>query len=171
MFHPFFPWSSFLNYFDSLAVGCITAILLARNVSQVSAAMNRSKWKSILSGVALVLIPYVFGKLFPTAISIAALSPIFQATGFAILILQSILSPQFFKPLNWSVMRNLGILSYSVYIWQMIFCSDPHNFGWPRVWFMSFPGWLLAALLAAMLSYHCLEKPLMRLRARFRKAD
>jgi peptidoglycan/LPS O-acetylase OafA/YrhL len=53
----------------------------------------------------------------------------------------------------------------------MIFCSDPQNFGWSHVWFMSFPGWLLAALLAAVLSYHCLEKPLMRLRARFRKAD
>jgi peptidoglycan/LPS O-acetylase OafA/YrhL len=36
---------------------------------------------------------------------------------------------------------------------------------------MSFPGWLLAAFLAATLSYHGLEKPLMRLRARFRKAD
>jgi peptidoglycan/LPS O-acetylase OafA/YrhL len=110
-------------------------------------------------------------KLFPAAISIAALSPIFQATGFAILILQSILSPQFFKPLNWPVVRNLGVLSYSIYIWQMIFCSDPQNFGWPRVWFMSFPGWLLAAILAAILSYHGLEKPLTRLRARFRKAD
>jgi peptidoglycan/LPS O-acetylase OafA/YrhL len=85
--------------------------------------------------------------------------------------LQSIFSPQLFKPLNWPVIRNLGILSYSIYIWQMVFCSDPQNFGWPHVWFMSFPGWLLAALLAATLSYHGLEKPLMRLRARFRKAD
>src|SRR5476651_1781217 len=171
VFHPFFPWSSFLNYFDSLAVGCIAAILLARSAPQISAVLNRSKWKSILSGVTLVLIPYILNKLFPIAISIAALSPVFQAAGFAILLLQSILSPQFFKPLNWPVIRNLGVLSYSIYIWQMIFCSDPQNFGWSHVWFMSFPGWLLAAFLAATLSYHCLEKPLMRLRARFRKAD
>jgi peptidoglycan/LPS O-acetylase OafA/YrhL len=171
VFHPFFPWSSFLNYFDSLAVGCITAIILIRNAPQVSAVLSRSKRKSILSAVALVLIPYILGKLFPAAIFIAAISPIFQATGFAILLLQSILSPQLFKPLNWPFIRNLGVLSYSIYIWQMIFCSDPQNFGWSQVWFMSFPGWLLAALLAATLSYHCLEKPLMRLRALFRKAD
>jgi peptidoglycan/LPS O-acetylase OafA/YrhL len=171
IFHRLFPWSSFLNYFDSLAVGCITAILLTQNKPQLSAVLNRSKWNSILLGLALVLFPYILGKMFPTAISIAALSPVFQAAGFAILILQSILSPQCFKPLNWAVVRNLGILSYSIYIWQMIFCSDPQNFGWLHVWFMSFPGWLLAALLAALLSYHGLEKPLMRLRARFRKAD
>jgi peptidoglycan/LPS O-acetylase OafA/YrhL len=122
-------------------------------------------------GLALVLLPYILGKLFPAAISIAAMLPTFQATGFSMLILQSILSPQLFKPLNWAVVRNLGVLSYSIYIWQMLFCSDPQQFGWPHVWFMSFPGWLLAALLAALVSYHGLEKPLMRLRARFRKAD
>jgi len=171
VFHPFFPWSSFLNYFDSLAVGCITAILLARNAPQVSAVLSRLKWKCMLFGVALVSIPFILGKLFPTTIFIAALSPFFQATGFAILLLQSISSPQYFKLLNWPVIRSLGILSYSIYIWQMIFCSDPQDFGWKHVWFMSFPGWLLAALLAAVLSYYGLEKPLMRLRARFRKAD
>jgi peptidoglycan/LPS O-acetylase OafA/YrhL len=125
----------------------------------------------MLFGVALVSIPFILGKLFPTTIFIAALSPFFQATGFAILLLQSISSPQYFKLLNWPVIRSLGILSYSIYIWQMIFCSDPQDFGWKHVWFMSFPGWLLAALLAAVLSYYGLEKPLMRLRARFRKAD
>lgn len=171
VFHLFFPWSSFLNYFDSLAVGCITAILLARSEPQISTALNRLKCTSILLGVTLVLVPYILGKWFSTAISIAALLPVFQAVGFALLLLQSIFSPQLFKPLNWPVIRNLGILSYSIYIWQMVFCSDPQNFGWPHVWFMSFPGWLLAALLAATLSYHGLEKPLMRLRARFRKAD
>jgi peptidoglycan/LPS O-acetylase OafA/YrhL len=170
-FHALFTWSSFLNYFDSLAVGCLTAILLTRNEPQISALLNQSKWKSILPGLALVLIPYILNKLFPDKIFISSLEPIFQAVGFVILLLQSILSPQFFKPLNWPVIKNLGILSYSIYIWQMIFCSDPQNFGWSHVWFMSFPGWLLAALLAATLSYHGLEKPLMKLRARFRKAD
>jgi peptidoglycan/LPS O-acetylase OafA/YrhL len=170
-FHMLFPWSSFLNYFDSLAVGCIAALLLAQYTSRISALLNRSKWNSLLLGLALVLLPYILGKLFPAAISIAAMLPTFQATGFSMLILQSILSPQLFKPLNWAVVRNLGVLSYSIYIWQMLFCSDPQQFGWPHVWFMSFPGWLLAALLAALVSYHGLEKPLMRLRARFRKAD
>jgi peptidoglycan/LPS O-acetylase OafA/YrhL len=171
VFHALFPWSSFLNYFDSLAVGCLTAILLARNEPQISAVLNRSKWKNILLGLALVLIPYILGKKIPDAISMSAVSPVFQAAGFAILLLQSISSPQCFKPLNWPAIRNLGVLSYSIYIWQMIFCSDSQNFGLPHVWFMSFPGWLLATLLAAALSFYGLEKPLMKLRARFRKAD
>src|SRR6202044_3275928 len=100
-----------------------------------------------------------------------ALGDTFQSVGFAILLLHSVRSPQLFKPLNWPVIRNLGILSYSIYIWQMLFCSNPKTFGWPNFWFMSFPGWLLAALLVASLSYYGLEKPLMGLRARFRKPD
>jgi peptidoglycan/LPS O-acetylase OafA/YrhL len=171
VFHNLFPWSSFFNYFDSLAVGCLTAILLARNGPQISTVLNRSKWPGILSGLALVFIPYILNRLFPAGIFMAALFPVFQAAGLAILLLQSILTPQLFQPLNWPVVKYLGVLSYSIYIWQMIFCSNPQNFGWSHVWFMSFPGWLLGALLAAVLSYHGLEKPLMRLRARFRKAD
>ena len=170
IFHPFLQGYSFLNYFDSLAVGCITAILLTKHEPQISSVLNKLNLKASFGGLVLILIPYVLSKLWLVGIFTVPLGPTFQAIGFTILLLQSILSPQFFKPLNWPIIRNMGILSYSIYIWQMIFCSNPQNFGFSKHWFMSWPGWLLAACLVATLSYYGLEKPLMGLRARFRKA-
>jgi peptidoglycan/LPS O-acetylase OafA/YrhL len=52
-----------------------------------------------------------------------------------------------------------------------MFLCNPQNFGFSRFWFMTFPGALLAAISVAALSYYGLEKPLMGLRARFRKPD
>lgn len=93
-----------------------------------------------------------------------------QAIGFAILLLQSILFPQIFKPLNWPAVKTLGVLSYSIYIWQQLFWQNPESFGFQKVWFMTFPGWFLTTGLVAVFSYYGLEKPLMGLRAYFRKA-
>jgi len=55
----FFPPGSFLNYFDSLAVGCITAILLTRYEAQISEILNKLKWESIFLGLILVLGPFI----------------------------------------------------------------------------------------------------------------
>jgi peptidoglycan/LPS O-acetylase OafA/YrhL len=37
-----------------------------------------------------------------------------------------------------------------------------------RAWWMSFPAWLVAAFITACLSYFGFEKPLLKLRRRFR---
>jgi peptidoglycan/LPS O-acetylase OafA/YrhL len=67
-------------------------------------------------------------------------------------------------------MVHLGVLSYSTYIWQQIFClTDASIFGMKEGWWASFPVWILMALLAAHVSYYLMEKPLLGLRARFRK--
>lgn len=168
---PLFNDFSFLVNFDSLAVGCIAAIFLIRNESQVSAALKRYLWESICLALFLVLVPYVCYRLFLFGIFMVPLGNTLQAVGFAILLLQSILSPQYFEPLNWPVIKTVGILSYSIYIWQQIFMTPPYTFGFSNLWFMSFPGWLLAACSVAALSYYGLEKPLTGLRAYFRKPD
>jgi peptidoglycan/LPS O-acetylase OafA/YrhL len=168
---PFFQDFSFLNNFDSLAVGCIVAILLARQDLQISAMLNRAKGRSIMAGLVLILVPYILGKLSLAEMVLVPLGNTCQAFGFAILLWHSILSPRLFQPLNWPVIKGLGVLSYSIYIWQQIFLCNPQNFGLSRFWFMRFPGALLAAILVAMLSYYGLERPLMGLRARFRKAE
>ena len=92
----------------------------------------------------------------------------FQTIGFTLLLILSIFSPRYFKPLNWRIVRQVGVLSYSIYIWQMLFCTPPQAYGLERAWFLSFYGWWWAVLLVAVCSYYCLEKPLMSLRRRFR---
>ena len=77
-------------------------------------------------------------------------------------------------PLAWTTrllethpLRYLGRLSYSIYLWHLLFFSvtepDPHITWRPLVLAGQQPWRYLAALTMAMLSYHLLEKPMIRL--------
>ena len=165
---PLFKNYSFLFYFDSLAVGCAAAVILVR---QEKLARRMADWKFTLLAFILFVATYCLSQMHLVEWFTNPLGNIVQAIALAILLLQSILFPQYFRPLNWPVVQRLGVLSFSIYIWQMLFCANPVDFGWPNFWFMSIPGWLPVALLAAVLSYYCLEKPLLAWRERLRKAN
>jgi peptidoglycan/LPS O-acetylase OafA/YrhL len=92
-----------------------------------------------------------------------------QAAGFAILLLDSVIAPEksIYQFLNHRLVKHIGVLSYSIYIWQQIFCN-PQLLGLnPQTWWMSFPGWLVPGVLVALLSYYGLEMPFFRLRKRY----
>ena len=61
------------------------------------------------------------------------------------------------SPLQW-----LGRLSYSLYLWQQLFLTNLNH-----TWTGYFPISLVAALVAACLSYYLVETPLMRFKNRF----
>ena len=167
-----FVSASFFNYFDSLAAGCACAILLARRRHRLRDYLQTQRWLATSLAVALILIP----KLpFHTPAVIQFMSGFgnsMQAVGFATLLLKSVLSPQagLFRALNWPWIRRIGVWSYSIYIWQQIFCADPRIFGLRPVWWMTYPGWLVPVFLAAVVSYYGLERPLLKLRSRLRSA-
>ncbi len=59
----------------------------------------------------------------------------------------------------------IGRLSYSLYLWQQLFTLDV----WAKPWRAPrFPLNLIPIFLASMFSYYVIEKPLQRVRARFR---
>ena len=66
-----------------------------------------------------------------------------------------------FKLLNNRIMNYIGILSYSIYIWQQIFFSD--NVGS----FSKFPYNILYIFIVASLSYYLVEKPFLKLKSKF----
>jgi peptidoglycan/LPS O-acetylase OafA/YrhL len=169
LWQPLFSTYSFLNYFDSLAVGCIAAILWARQESTISDRLSRKPVSAYCVALLLILIPHALSRFLQLWFLTVPLAPTLQAVGFGILLLASISQPQHFKLLNWTIVRQIGILSYSIYIWQQIFCGDPRVFGLSGAPWMSFPWWLVPVFLVATVSYFGFEKPLMELRARFRK--
>jgi peptidoglycan/LPS O-acetylase OafA/YrhL len=63
--------------------------------------------------------------------------------------------------LNWAPMIWMGQLSYSLYLWQQIFCSRSKI-----PWVGHFPQNLIAAFAAAAISYYVLETPLAGVRRR-----
>lgn len=167
-----FTSHSFFNYFDSLAIGCMAATVFARNPDRVQEILIKHRVPiSIFAGI-LVLTPYILSKLFLLGIITVPIGPTMQALGFAIFMLQSIQFPEGFagwRLLNHKFIAEIGVLSYSLYIWQQLFCTDPDIFGFPAAWWNGFPFWLAATTIVAMISYYGLEKPLVKLRAKLRK--
>jgi peptidoglycan/LPS O-acetylase OafA/YrhL len=167
--HPLFHLhSSFLN-FDSLDVGCISAFLLVNQGGRLSKALESKKhWVLTMLGISMILGPCYAGMVHLSFIDFLneVMGKFFQATGFAILLLSSILYPARFPFLNWRMVAYIGCISYSVYIWQQIYCYPPAEYKFPDDFFFKFPGCLVAAFATAMVSYHFLELPLLKLKAR-----
>ncbi len=63
--------------------------------------------------------------------------------------------------LNWRPIAAVGVLSYSLYLWQEPFMETPLNTWWTR-----FPINVILAVIAAWLSYHLVEQPFLRIRQR-----
>lgn len=67
------------------------------------------------------------------------------------------------KLLNWSPLRTIGLMSYSIYLWQGLFTFGGKNWASPNV-----PVLLLGTFGGGALSYFLAELPMARLRSRFR---
>jgi len=63
--------------------------------------------------------------------------------------------------LNWKPVTAIGVLSYSLYLWQQLFLNR-----YSSAWANAFPQNLILAISAALGSYFMLEKPLLKLRQR-----
>jgi peptidoglycan/LPS O-acetylase OafA/YrhL len=145
---------------DSLAMGC----LLAR----MSGWLEGQSWYlrlfrpmcsiGLLASILLTnrymgyTIVGVFGK---SAINLA----------LAILIHRSVYCSHDWigKVLNWKPIAFMGLLSYSLYLWQQLFLNRNST-----AWANAFPQNLAFAVAAALGSYLLLEKPLLKLRHRLR---
>jgi peptidoglycan/LPS O-acetylase OafA/YrhL len=176
----FHEWS-FFNNVDSLAIGCMAAIWLAADQRGLRSLLTSRPRRVVLVGVLMLMEPYVMHWLTDRAWMPPVLKSVgwafwcglgrtFQSAGFVMLALQSIMLPSWglYRCLNWRPVASLGVLSYSIYVWQNIFCAKPAKFGLTDPWWMTYPLWLVPAFAAAILSYHFLEKPFFNLRHRFR---
>lgn len=88
---------------------------------------------------------------------------------FGIVVVATMLHPRSWTTtlLEWSPLRFIGRLSYSIYLWHLLFlCTgEPGtHVTWPPLVFLGRrPQCYLAILALAALSYYCVEKPLIRL--------
>jgi len=165
-----FAGYSFFKYFDSLALGCACAVLLARRGKALQLLLEANRRLVVGTALALVFVPYVLTRWLILGIVTVPLGPTLQGVGIALLLLQSVSEPSlwFYRVLNHAVICRIGVLSYSIYIWQQLFCTRPAVFGLAKVWWLSFPLWLVPVVGVSLISYYGLERPLLRLRARFR---
>src|ERR1019366_2255403 len=142
---------------DQLAIGCLLAIFAPR-IPKIRGSL----------ALAMVLLT-IFIPWFPASspsrslFMLFVLGPLLNLS-IAGLVLHVIQVP--YRALNWAPVAWLGKISYSLYLWQELFCSNAalHQ-GYVLV---------LPALACACLSYYLVEQPMLRLRekrGRARRGD
>jgi len=145
---------------DSLAMGCLLAMLRDRLESmRWYLRLFRPGWSLLLLVVALGLNRYegyTVVAVFGTAIINLCL---------AVLIHRSVYCADDAVGafLNWRPLMFVGVLSYSLYLWQQLFANRSSS-----AWVNAFPQNLILAICAGVASYYVIEKPLLGLRHRLR---
>lgn len=134
--------TAFPSVADSLALGCLGAMLGTRRF--------RHSAFSFAAPLALLL----QGLAAPAAVNVVILWPIIHVL-MAFFVLHAVerrYALLNLKPLAW-----LGVMSYSLYLWQQPLLNPDHA---------SFTKVILI-LPCAMMSYYCVELPFLRLKSRF----
>jgi peptidoglycan/LPS O-acetylase OafA/YrhL len=144
---------------DTLMVGCLLALLRNCAVGQRMHRRFLNAWTAaVLLATGFLLVPYLSTKLTGiAAIADVALGNTVTALcigGILIYVTDNSQSPAG-RFLNLRLIRHLGVISYSLYLWQQIFTGNSAHMR-PYVY--------LCMLIAAELSFWLIEKPIMQLR-------
>lgn len=132
---------------SQLAIGCLLAILGPR-------MPLIPRYAALVMLVGFIFIPW-YPAITParTVFMLFVLRPILHIA-VAGIVLHVIQVP--YKALNWSPVAWMGKISYSLYLWQELFCSNAA--------FHSGYVLMLPTLVCACLSYYLVEQPMLRLR-------
>jgi peptidoglycan/LPS O-acetylase OafA/YrhL len=145
---------------DSLATGCILALTRSR-LERQSWYLNLFRPVPACSTVAVILILNRFAGY--TVVGVLGTSIINIA--IALLVHRCVVKHEDYVGafLNWPPVAFIGVLSYSLYVWQQLFLNRNSS-----SWINAFPENILLAAGAALASYYVIEKPMMGLRRRLR---
>ena len=142
------------NRFDGLACGAILALLLFR--PHIRAWFERK-----------LTTPVFFALLTSTAVALTvchsqSIRRSVSAIMIPLLITHTVLRPHTLvgRLLNSAVFRWVGRLSYSLYIWQMLFLPELHR---TLGRLQDFPLSLIMPFVCAAASYYLVEKPMIRI--------
>jgi len=153
-----------MSAIDTLMAGCLLA-MLAKNIRWRRWCERwMMGWCAVGALViGFIVVPYAQAKLAGTELEAYGFALGYSATALAIgtIVAYLVRAPQSIagRVLNFSPVRHLGVISYSIYLWQQAFTNNPTRFGL----------WTYALiLLVAEGSFWLVERPLMRVRARFK---
>jgi len=159
---------SLFTRIDAIATGCLLALYKDEIFEQLSKHWKKYFYISIFLLFFLRLVPNLF-----TYFGIDELNIIFIPIGLThgtlanvligIILFFSVFGPQgmWFKFLNSKIINYIGLISYSLYLWQQILVSES------RVWFTQFPQNIIFLLIVASASYYFIEKPFLKLKSKF----
>ena len=165
-------WMNELTIFtriDAIATGCLFALYKDEIIEKISQYWNRVFYLSALCLFFLRSFPIVASKVHLGFLFI----PLGRTHGtianftIGLIMMYSVFGPKglWFKFLNLKVLNYIGILSYSIYLWQQLFISKLDY--WP----VKFPQNLVFLGIMSVFSYNIIEKPFLKLKYRFSQAQ
>jgi len=157
--------NSILVYADSLAMGCLGAFWIRR--MPVRKPLARP---TFLFAAAMGVVAIGAGWTAPSGWGGRVLGAFIPSVQAAAILIAMWISTQHrngvaFRILNAAPMNKLGVLSYSLYIWHVLFLCNLSGSSL-RALLYDWRSWWLAALATAALSYYAVERPLLRLKRR-----
>ena len=166
----FYPnsWKVSLLYFfriDAIAMGCLFALYK----DEIIKKMKRNWLLFFFSAVFCVLILRYLPKYFSMINADFVTAALGTTTGLianisiGIILIYSAFGPKkvWFKFLNLEALNFIGILSYSIYLWQQFFiCQSGY-------WYTQFPQNILIVVVFACSCHYLIEKPFLKLKTKF----
>jgi peptidoglycan/LPS O-acetylase OafA/YrhL len=151
--------SIFPTIADAMAVGCLLACLRDHLIESPGyARLLKSRW-FVLVPISIFLLNYPLSARLGALVRISLMN-----IAIALCIDWAVRNPQGFVGtiLNSRVLTWIGVLSYSLYLWQQPFLNRHSS-----LLINSTPLNVVLALGAAMFSYYLIEKPFLRVKTRF----
>jgi peptidoglycan/LPS O-acetylase OafA/YrhL len=168
---------------DSLATGALLAVLVHNKAP--AEILRRFGWIGLISGLLLVTyfaqsfrLPGFADERFRQAPPFRIFGYSVVAFAFASLICVVLVGGWTTNLMSWRPLRFFGVYSYGIYIYHGIllrylmtwFTADRLSFNTGHAWLGVIPHYVLcisASTLIAVLSYHLLEKPFLKLKRLF----
>lgn len=152
-------WSWLPNGVDGIAMGCLLAGLHQR--------LAERRWFQVLRSSP---VNWVFWAIPVLTILIAANLKLYFMMGFVSNVALAFIIARTIEPrgqwidslLNHRALTFVGVLSYSLYLWQQLFLGHERHglmFAFPLNW--------VVAVACALASYYVVERPILRWRKRF----
>jgi peptidoglycan/LPS O-acetylase OafA/YrhL len=156
---------SLFTRIDAIAMGCFFALYQATIINYLSPHWTKFFYISV---TGLFAIPWLaelsdssnFSLLF---VSLGILHGTIANLLIATIMMYSVFGPpsRWFSILNSKAFNYVGLLSYSLYLWQQFYISGKNT------WITQFPQNTVLIFLTAMVSYYLIEKPFLKLKSRF----
>lgn len=146
---------------DAIGIGCLVAISWQRLESSRTKRWLLQRWLVV---VAIALLPLCASVTdHPRVFAIAA-TVMNLAIAYILVYFVSRPTGLGGRFLNLAPIRYLGVLSYSVYLWQQLFL-DPENIEM----YTSLPLNIVLLVVSSLLSYYLVERPSLRVRHRLER--
>jgi len=159
--------SPFFSYSDSILIGAWGGIFFFENKHQRIARILKNPFSQFIAVILISLFVYLSGHGKLALISLPFGNTIISLAILFMLIAYAVPSDNLmFRILNNKIIVHIGVLSYSIYIWQQFFFL-----GYLKGFWRIFPYNLGVIYLVSAASYYLLEKPVLNLRKKITNAQ